>query len=102
MDVPRAGIEPAPQQQPEMLQWQHQILNATCHRGTPKLVSSTQQQNSKEYKREAEEESESGKRLMKVDNNKHKDVEKVKSPNIAVGRENGAGALKTQRVVQKV
>ena len=42
------------------------------------------------------------KRIKKVDNNKHKDVEKVKSPNIAVGRENGAGALKTQRVVQKV
>ena len=33
---PGPGIEPKPQQWPKLLQWQHQILNWLCHKGTPK------------------------------------------------------------------
>lgn len=33
--LPRPGIEPKPQQQPEMLQWQHQTLNLLCHKRAP-------------------------------------------------------------------
>ena len=32
MEVPRPGIKPMPQQQPEPLQWQHWILNALLHK----------------------------------------------------------------------
>lgn len=35
MKVPGPGTDPVPQQQPESLQWQQQILNALCHRITP-------------------------------------------------------------------
>ena len=34
-EVPRPGIKPTPQQQLELLQWQCQILNPLCHKGTP-------------------------------------------------------------------
>ena len=35
VQVPRPGTEPTPQQWPKLLQWQHQILNLLCHKGTP-------------------------------------------------------------------
>ena len=35
-EIPGPGIESAPQQWPGQLQWQHQILNQMCHKGTPK------------------------------------------------------------------
>ena len=34
-EVPRPGIKPVPQQWPEPLQWQYQILNPLGHQGTP-------------------------------------------------------------------
>ena len=37
VEVLGLGIEPAPQQWPELLQWQHQILNPLSHTGTPSL-----------------------------------------------------------------
>ena len=37
--VPRVEIEPMPQQQPELLQWQCQVLNLLCHRGTPVVLN---------------------------------------------------------------
>ena len=33
--IPGPGIEPAPHQWPELLQWQCQILKLLCHKGTP-------------------------------------------------------------------
>ena len=35
VEVPSLGSNPVSQQQPELLQWQHQILNLLCHKGTP-------------------------------------------------------------------
>lgn len=35
MKIPRSGIKPALQQQPGPLQWQCQVLNRLCHKGTP-------------------------------------------------------------------
>ena len=35
MEVPRSGMEPAPQQHLELLQWQRWILNLWPHKGTP-------------------------------------------------------------------
>ena len=37
VEVPRPGIEPAPQQRPEPLRWQCWIVNPLCHKGTPIL-----------------------------------------------------------------
>ena len=38
-EVPGPGIKPVPQQQPELLQWQCQILNLLNHTGTPLLAN---------------------------------------------------------------
>ena len=38
--IPRPGIEPRPQQWPELQQWQHWILNPLCHQGTSKIFKS--------------------------------------------------------------
>ena len=35
VDAPRPGIKPAPEQQPEPMQWQHQILYPLCRKRTP-------------------------------------------------------------------
>ena len=35
-EVPPPGIEPVPQQQSELLQWQLQILNPLSHKGSPR------------------------------------------------------------------
>ena len=35
VEVPGPGTEPAPQQQPKLLQQQHQILNLLCQKGIP-------------------------------------------------------------------
>ena len=37
MDAPRAGIEPASQQGPKPLQWQHLILNLLHYKRTPQI-----------------------------------------------------------------
>ena len=37
-EVPRPGIKHAPQQQPQLLQWQRWILNPLCHKRTPKAL----------------------------------------------------------------
>ena len=39
VDIPGPGIKPVPQQKPEWLQWQCDILNALSHRKTPWTVS---------------------------------------------------------------
>ena len=38
MEVPRPGIESMSHHRPELPQWQHQILNVLCHKGTPRAV----------------------------------------------------------------
>ena len=38
MEVPGPGIEPASQQQPDLFQWQCQILNPLLHRRTPGIL----------------------------------------------------------------
>ena len=35
MEVPRPRTDPAPQQWPKLLQWQHQVLNPLSHKGAP-------------------------------------------------------------------
>ena len=37
--TPRPRIEPTPQQQPKLLQWQHQTLNLLHHKKTPKIAN---------------------------------------------------------------
>ena len=37
-EVPEPGMEPAPQQQPELQQWQHWIFNLLNYSGTPGLT----------------------------------------------------------------
>ena len=37
-EVPKPGVKPTPQQRPEPLQWQCQILNPLCHKKTPLLL----------------------------------------------------------------
>ena len=37
-EVPGPGIKPSPQQQPELLQSEHQILNSLNHKTTPGFI----------------------------------------------------------------